>query len=68
MRSFFKRQALANAVIFFCSFLFLSLVMMVAFYNYFVDRTQSQLGVTAEAAADLSRAYSITGGLDSNWV
>ena len=67
MRSFFKRQALANAVIFFCSFLFLSLVMMVAFYNYFVDRTQSQLGVTAEAAADLSRAYSITGGLDSNW-
>ncbi len=67
MRSFFKRQAFANAIIFFCSFLILSLVMMVAFYNYFVDRTQSQLGITAEAAADLSRAYSITGDLDSNW-
>ncbi|MBR6812737.1 MAG: HAMP domain-containing protein, partial [Oscillospiraceae bacterium] len=67
MRSFFKRQALATAIILFCSFLSLSLVMMVAFYNYFVDRTQSQLGATAEAAADLSRAYSITGDLDSNW-
>jgi len=67
MRSLYKKQSLITAVALLISFTLMAAAMMVATYNYFVEREQTQLATTAEAAANLTRAYSITGDLATNW-
>lgn len=49
------------------SFILMAAAMMIATYNYFVEREQNRLATTAEAAANLARAYSITGDLSTDW-
>ncbi len=67
MQSLFKKQFLMTAGILLASFFLMALVMMVATYNYFVERAQSQLKTTAEAAANLTSAYSGAGNLSTDW-
>ncbi|MBR2521394.1 MAG: HAMP domain-containing histidine kinase [Oscillospiraceae bacterium] len=67
MRSLYKKQRLFIVFALLFSFLLMSLIMMVATYNYFVEREQAKLTVTAESAANVAKAYSITGDPSGNW-
>ena len=67
MQSLYKKQILITAGILLASFFLLAVVMMVATYNHFVARAQSQLETTAESAAKLTKAYSLTGNLETDW-